>query len=111
MPLHRTALARVLAVLALLAAFVALVAVISGSLGNGSDRSERRNPQGQISPKNTTNGDRGKKVRRFYVVQPEDTAGLSSVSERTGVSIARLQALNPEVDPQLIQIGQRLRIR
>lgn len=45
----------------------------------------------------------------FYVVKPSDT--LSGISVKTGVSIAKLEALNPSVDLSALQIGQRIRLR
>jgi LysM repeat protein len=36
---------------------------------------------------------------------------LSSISLETRVSVARLQTLNPDVDIQALQPGQRLRLR
>jgi LysM repeat protein len=47
---------------------------------------------------------------KFYVVKRGDT--LSSISQKTGVSIQTLQALNHKlVDPNSLQTAQRLRLR
>jgi hypothetical protein len=46
---------------------------------------------------------------RFYVVRPGDT--LSDISVRTGISLATLESLNPGLDPNALQTGQRLRLR
>jgi hypothetical protein len=47
---------------------------------------------------------------KFYGVKPGDT--LSSISQKTGVSIETLQALNRKViDPNSLQTAQRLRLR
>jgi LysM repeat protein len=43
------------------------------------------------------------------VVKPGDSFG--SIAERTGVPIERLEELNPDVDPQALVVGQRLRLR
>jgi LysM repeat protein len=45
----------------------------------------------------------------FYVVQSGDS--LSTISVRTGVSVPTLEALNPSVNPNALQTGQRLRLR
>jgi LysM repeat protein len=46
----------------------------------------------------------------FYTVRSGDT--LSAISHRTGVSLARLEALNPSVKPPFnLQRGERLRLR
>ncbi len=45
----------------------------------------------------------------FYTVQAGDS--LSTISARTGVPIPTLESLNPNVDPNALQTGQRLRLR
>jgi LysM repeat protein len=47
--------------------------------------------------------------RRFYVIKPGDS--LSTISVKTRVPIATLEALNPSVDPNALQTGQRIRLR
>ncbi len=44
-----------------------------------------------------------------YVVQNGDT--LTSIAHKTGVSVVRIQALNPHVDPQILISGEKLRLR
>ncbi len=44
----------------------------------------------------------------FYVIQSGDS--LSTISVKTGVSVPTLEALNPSVDPNALQTGQRLRL-
>jgi LysM repeat protein len=46
---------------------------------------------------------------KFYVVRAGDT--LSGISVKTGIPIATLQILNPSLDPNALQTGQRLRLR
>jgi LysM repeat protein len=48
-------------------------------------------------------------TRTVYVVRSGDT--LSSISISTGVPVSRLQSLNPNVDVQALQPGQRLKLR
>jgi|SRR5947209_6309639 len=45
---------------------------------------------------------------RTYTVHAGDL--LSTVSQRTGVSIERLKALNPGLDPTAMRVGQRIRL-
>jgi len=94
--------ARALAAIALVGVFLALVIVIGSSLGGG----EGGAPAGS--------GQRQSRTRRrpppaTYVVQNGDT--LTSIAHRTGVSVARIQALNPSVDPQVLISGEKLRLR
>ncbi len=58
---------------------------------------------------------RGRGIRRryartrYYFVQPGDN--LTSISAKTGLGIGQLETLNPNVDPNSLQAGQRLRLR
>ncbi len=48
-------------------------------------------------------------AKRFYVVQSGDTFG--TIAAKEGISVAQLQALNPGVSSNALQVGQRLRLR
>jgi LysM repeat protein len=50
-----------------------------------------------------------KKAATFYVVKSGDS--LSTISVRTRVSVPTLESLNPGVNPNALQTGQRLRLR
>jgi LysM repeat protein len=100
-----SALARTLAALALVAAVVALVVVVSGSkVGNSSDGSHHR-------PGHHAKKEEGhhRTEAKTYVVQTGDT--LTSIAHQTGVTVAELLALNPEVDPQILIAGETLKLR
>jgi N-acetylmuramoyl-L-alanine amidase len=46
---------------------------------------------------------------RFYTVKPGDS--LTSIATKTGVALNILEALNPSIDPNALQTGQRIRLR
>jgi LysM repeat protein len=46
---------------------------------------------------------------KFYVVQPGDS--LTAIASKTGETVAKLQALNPRINPNSLQLGQRIRLR
>jgi LysM repeat protein len=46
---------------------------------------------------------------RFYVVSPGDN--LTAIAVKTGVSVGTIEAINPNLDPNALQPGQRLRLR
>ena len=48
--------------------------------------------------------------RRVYVVKPGDCC-LSQIAERTGVDVNTLVELNPNLDPQAIHSGDRVKLR
>ncbi len=99
-----TAPARVLATIALAAGFVAVIAVIS-SAGGGSGGSGGRASTSKAAHRTH----RPKTTAAAYVVQTGDT--LTSIAHRTGVSVVRIQRLNPEVDPQILIAGEKLKLR
>jgi LysM repeat protein len=47
--------------------------------------------------------------QRFYTVQRGDTFG--SIASREGISLEELQALNPGVSSNALQVGQKLRVK
>jgi hypothetical protein len=46
---------------------------------------------------------------KTYTVKSGDTLG--SISEKTGIPIEKLQELNPELDPQQLVSGQKIKLR
>ena len=100
-----TAPVRVLATFALVAAFLILVVVVATSLDGDFGTSGGGTPAGEV----TTKRDGGGKVAASYVVQNGDT--LTSIAARTGVSVARIQELNPGIDPQILVSGEKLKLR
>src|SRR5688500_12273857 len=108
----RTATMRVLALLALAAVTVAVLLVVSAS--DSGDEGDRRQPaaqqqQGQGKKNRGGNDGRGQQARTFYIVQSGDT--LSSIAEETGTTVDELQELNPDIDPQILVSGQKLKLR
>ena len=89
------------ALLALLAALIAVVVVIQASAPSSS---------GSSTSVTRTASHRPARHHRAppssYLVQPGDT--LSVIAAKTHVSLATIQRLNPNVDPQALQTGQRL---
>ena len=45
----------------------------------------------------------------FYTVKAGDS--LTSISVKTGIPVTTLEQLNPSLDPNTLQTGQRLRLR
>jgi LysM repeat protein len=94
-------------------AIAALVIFASaGGSDKSSSRSDRatREEQRDLRLKKRRARERRSHVSRsVYVVQARDTLG--GIAEKTGVSIERLQELNPNVDPQALTSGQRLKLK
>jgi LysM repeat protein len=102
----RSWIARFLALVALVAAIVAIVVVANSTNLNSDSGSGNKGNQAQNHKKQQ------KKPRtkaKKYVVQSGDT--LTSISQKTGVPVAEIQALNPEVDPQILIAGESLKLQ
>ncbi len=97
-----SAFARIFAVVALALAVVVLIAAIASSLGDSEDSSKsgRNQPAKKERPKTKAS---------TYVVKSGDT--LVSIAHRTGIPVATILALNPEVDPQILIAGETLKLR
>lgn len=107
----RSSPARLLAPLALVAFALAVVLVIvassGGGGGGGGDTAQSdgsRTGTGTSSTQTTP-----RPIRATYTIKTGDTLG--SISEKTGVSVERLQTLNPELDPQALLSGQKIKLR
>ena len=106
---HRSP-ARLLAPLALVAVTLAAVLVVlaSGGSGGGDDGGASANRSGTSTPTSSTTTTPTPR-RSTYTVKTGDTLGL--IAEKTGVSVERLQELNPELDPQALLSGQKINLR
>ncbi len=99
-----TALARVVAFTALVAAFLVVVVVVSNTLGGG-DTATNRGSTAEQAKKHRAKAN----VPPTYVVQNGDT--LTSIAHKMGVSVVRIETLNPGVDPQILISGEKLKLR
>jgi LysM repeat protein len=103
--------ARFLAPLALLGFVVALLIVVSHSTG-GSSGTGAKTTQG-VPAASPAKGATGKKPSskgpRFYRVKAGDTP--TSIAAKTGVSLTQIQQLNPNLDPQTLNPGERIKLR
>jgi LysM repeat protein len=107
---RRTRLARLFAPLALLLCTGALVVVISSSnvIGDGNGGGEQTSERTTATSQKREQ--RGRRTNRaHYTVKSGDTLG--AIAERTGVPIERIQQLNPDLDPQALVAGQRIKLR
>jgi LysM repeat protein len=100
----RSWIARFLALVALAAAVVAIVVVASSTHLDSNSKNKGK--------QTTTHKEAHKKPRtkaKKYVVQSGDT--LTSIAHKTGIPVAELQALNPEIDPQILIAGETLKLQ
>jgi LysM repeat protein len=102
--------ARILAPAALAVCAVAVLAVVGGSIGAG-DSSGGGTSASETAAQQTTGTATAPRPRQRanYTIQPGDTLG--GISEQTGVAVETLQQLNPELDPQALIAGQKIKLR
>ena len=98
-----SAAARIAAALALIAAVLVVVAVLTTTT---SDDSSTTRQQGKSQPQKET---KHRTKAKSYTVESGDT--LTAIAHKTGVPVAEILALNPEVDPQILIAGQTLQLR
>jgi hypothetical protein len=102
----RNITARVLAPLALIACGLALWLLVSGTLsgdGDGGGGGERQRPRTEQP------GNQARVKGETYVVVPGDT--FSGISVKTGIPLARLERLNPDLDTATLNAGQQIKLR
>lgn len=95
--------ARLLAVVALITAIVVMVVAI------GAATSTDEGSNGEKQTKNRPVQTQPRTKKKVYKVQSGDS--LTVISEKTGVPVERLERLNPGLDPQTLQPGQKLKLR
>jgi LysM repeat protein len=121
MPTAKRTPARVLAPLAIVAFGLALLLIVA-SAGDRDDepsqsestRQEQRDLELAKEKRRREKTEerregQGKLPQGIYVVKTGDTLG--SIAEKTGIPVERLQELNPELDPQALVSGQKIKLR
>jgi LysM repeat protein len=104
--------ARFLAPLALVAVVVALFLVVTASPDDDravTPATSARQANGTQSTGADGKKQRKRRLRRRYTVKPGDTP--SGIAEKTGVPLEEILSLNPDLDPQTLAPGAKLRLR
>ena len=84
----------------------------SSSIASNTDLhsdSNDKNGHGTAKPARTSSTKKPRTKAKTYTVQSGDT--LTSIAHKTGVPVAEIQALNPEVDPQILIAGEVLKLQ
>jgi LysM repeat protein len=108
---------RFLAPIALVLFAIALLMILSSSNAGNSggtpsaSESAKKRDLGTTAKKSKkkTGAAAGGLPTKTYTVKTGDTLG--SIAEKTGIPIAKLQELNPQIDPQQLSSGQRIKLR
>jgi LysM repeat protein len=106
---RRRSAARLLAPLALVLAVVAVLLVVQASMDSDDSKDDSSSRTSTANETTTDNTTPTRRTRPTYTVKLNDTLGL--ISEKTGVSVERIEELNPELDPQNLIVGQKIKLR
>ncbi len=120
MSAHQQSSLRLLAPAALGVFAVIFLIVVIASLGGEEDSPSSERPAAESAQQRDAAARRRERRRadnrprtsgspRFYRVRAGDNLAL--IAERTGVPLEGLRALNPDLDPQGLVTGQRIRLR
>jgi LysM repeat protein len=97
------ATARIAAALALVGAVLVLVVIVAAAMDEDSSS------RGERTAQPTKKHKKQRSEAKTYTVESGDT--LTAIAHKTGVPVAEILALNPEVDPQILIAGQTLNLR
>jgi LysM repeat protein len=100
-----SASARVLAVTALVIALIVAIVAIGGALGGSDSNGSGSGKHGAKQAHKTHH----KHVPATYEIEYGDT--LISIAHHTGVPVKTIEELNPEIDPQILVAGEKLKLR
>ena len=101
-------LARLLALLAIAAVAIAVILIYQSFKDEKND--DKKSGSQKTAPRAQENEPKKQRTKaKTYTVQSGDT--LTSIAHKTGVPVAEILALNPEVDPQILIAGQTLKLK
>ena len=102
-PPKRSIFARILAVLALAGTVVVLYLVISSSVSSDDEPADENSRVEKSEPKS------GPETPEEYVV--EDGDSISGIAVKYGISVDRIERLNPDLDPNTLATGQVIKLQ
>jgi LysM repeat protein len=102
--------ARFIAPLALVAFALALFIVVTSTTGDGGDETGARGTSApaEATPK-PSKRERKRKARKTYTIKAGDTP--SGIAVKVDVPLDQILELNPELDPQTLTPGTKIRLR
>jgi hypothetical protein len=107
---------RLLAPVAIIVFALALVVVLSSATEEEENTSNREVSAAKQRDLGRSTSERRRPRRRegrlpqgTYIVKTGDT--LAGIAQKTGVPIEKIRELNPELDPQALVSGQRIKLR
>ena len=106
--MERSRLTRWAAPVAFLAAITILALVVRAGLESGRHHAKPQTTT--VASKTKKHGHGHKRAHpRTYTVVSGDTLG--TIATKTGTTVARLEQLNPGIDPTALRVGQTIRVQ
>lgn len=106
--MNRRNAARVAAPVAFLAAVTIGALVVRAGFEHGKHHANTPTTTSTSKTKTTKTHGRKRPHLRTYTVQSGDTFASIAIKERT--TVARLEQLNPGVDPTTLRVGEKIRV-
>jgi len=103
---NRKNAARVAAPVAFLAAVTIGAVVVRAGFEHGKQHANT--PTTTVTTKTTRKHSHKRRQLRTYTVQSGDT--FASIAAKEGTTVARLEHLNPGVDPTTLRVGEKIRV-
>ena len=107
--MNRKNAARVAAPVAFLAAVTIGALVVRAGFEHGKHRANTPTTTLTTKTKTTRTQRHKRRQLRTYTVQSGDT--FASIAIKEGTTVARLEHLNPGVDPTTLHIGEKIRVQ
>ena len=104
--MNRKNVARVAAPVAFLAAVTIGALVVRAGFEHGKHHANT--PTTTVTTKTTRKHSHKRRQLRTYTVQSGDT--FASIAAKEGTTVARLEHLNPGVDPTTLRVGEKIRV-
>jgi LysM repeat protein len=101
--------ARFIAPLALVAFALALFIVVSSTTKEDAGSSGARDAGQPAETTSTPTAEKERKPRRSYTVKAGDTP--SGIAEKVNVPLEQILELNPDLDPQALTPGTKIKLR
>jgi len=108
-PQKNRRLARIAARIALVVVAIAFLLVLASSGTEGGDGGDKASETTESTSTEKAAKRKPAARKTTYTVKTGDTLG--SIAEKTGLDVEDLQNINPELDPQALVSGQKIKLR
>ena len=106
--MDRSRATRFAAPAAFLAAITIGAVVVRAGFEHGKHHA-KTTPTTTVTSKKTHKHANPRQHSRTYTIQSGDT--FASIAAKTGTTVARLEQLNPGVDPTALRVGEKIRVK